>query len=156
MTMGLLWALCDAISAAITAAHSAWTVEVVADPQKELGDLKAGDDIEIMIGPISSEEENVEGSRRGIAGSMTVAMRLRSRVQDLSNTAAARAKCVAWDQAVEILQRREGFLAGAFGQVYWTGGTGAIDIGALRSDKVVSICSTDISFSSLHLKPKAT
>ena len=155
MTMGLLWALCDSIVSAIAAAQPTWQVEVALDAQRNLDALKTGEDVELLIGPIDAEEENSEGSRRGIAGSLTIAMRLRSRLGDSLDTQVAREKCSKWDMAVAILQRREGFDAGSFGKVYWTGGTAGIDLLALRNDRVVSVCSTDITFASLHFKPKA-
>jgi hypothetical protein len=145
--------LCDAIVAAILVAQPTWLVSTEVDPQKDASKLPL-DIVELMIGPIAVEEVMDKDSRKIIAGEVTLAMRLRSKIGTQNALTKVRAKAVQWDAAVAILQRAQGYNLGAAGHFHWNAGMAALITDSLRKDHVVSIGSVDISFMAPRRNPK--
>lgn len=139
MKLKVAWALCDVLKTVILAAHSNWAVEVLVDAQRDVRTLPDPDSVEVHLGPITSEEARPEGSRIVVQGEIAIAIRMRVKLDKLSADDAARAKCEAWDQLVDVIQRREGFDCGSAGTLHWFHGVAGIDLSALRKDKVISI-----------------
>lgn len=153
MRLDTAFDLCDAIAAAIKAAHNTWDVSTVVDAQVDNAKLPA-DRVDIALLPVSNEEVVEKESRHAIGTEVIIAIRLRTRVGSRSSTSQVREKCEAWDQACAVIQRAQGFDLGERGHFRWNAGTGALNFDALRKDHVVLIAAIDTSFMAVRRNPK--
>lgn len=153
MRLDTAFDLCDAIAAAIRAAHTTWDVSTLVDVQIDSSKLTA-DGVEFALFPVSNEEVVEKDSRHVIGTEVLVAMRLRTRIASRASSAEVREKCGLWDEACAVIQRAEGFDLGERGHFRWNAGTVALNVEALRKDRCVFISAIDTSFMAVRRNPK--
>lgn len=137
MKLGPVYALCDAIKAAILAAHPDWVVAVVTDPQVEVGKLTTD---RIDLGPLGTSDVRPEDrSRYGIDSQMDIALRLRGPVKAGDDETVHRARATKMDQIVDLIQKRASFTISGVGQAVFMEGRVEVDLNSFREDRVASL-----------------
>lgn len=138
-----LWGLCDALAAAVTAAHPSWTVAVLLDPQT-LAKTHPADlvGVELHLGPLAftTDRGDEEGrSKVRVEEELTIALRMRTRRLDSDTETLARAKSLLVDEALTIAMRRQGFVVAGNLEATFQSLDGFHDIASLREDTLISI-----------------